>query len=308
MRIHWFAFTVHAPEEFGRELWQKFFFHSLGDLVDSNRKGRGFENIDVALNEAKFYHNPIQKKEADAETKEYINFELPGQACDAIAPEYFAHVFNFLAASGFRFAIKRIDLAFDELPFSPLEYYMAIKSKFCTTLAKRESLSFIEAPYALRDDGQMGCDTCYIGDKSSMRFIRVYNQRGFTRLEMVCRDERAHVVAEDIFKHVYAEWDEVARGHVVQYIRFDERFPQWAAFVGSVVSADIKISSARVTSLSRMEAWFERQVAIALSVYVEVWGEYEGNQRLKQIIKKSLSRDRSRYSAVLQLANAGGML
>ncbi len=100
----------------------------------------------------------------------------------------------------------------------------------------------------------------------------------------------------------------VARGHVVQYIRFDERFPQWADFVGSAVSADIKISSARLTSLSRMEAWFERQVAIALSVYVEVWGQFEGDRRLKQIIKKSLARDRSRYSAVLQLANAGGML
>jgi hypothetical protein len=68
----------------------------------------------------------------------------------------------------------------------------------------------------------------------------------------------------------------------VQYIRFDNSFPQWAEFVGSVVSADIKISSARVVSLSRMEAWFERQVAIALSVYVEVWGEYEGNRRLKK--------------------------
>ena len=309
MRIHWFAFTVHAPEEFGRQLWQKFFFHSLGDLVDSNRKGRGFENIDVALNEAKFYYNPIQQKEKeDVEVKEYFHFEFTGQSCDAIAPEYFSHVFDFLSASGFRFAIKRIDLAFDDVPFAPVDFYQAIKNEFCTTLAKRESLSIIQAPYALREDGQLGCDTCYIGDKSSMRFIRVYNQRGSTRLEMVCRDERAHVVAEDIFKNEYSCWDEVARGHVVQYIRFDDRFSQWAVFVGCAVSACITISSARVASLSRMEAWFERQVAIALSVYVEVWGEYEGNRRLKSIIRKALSRDRSRYSAVLQLANAGGML
>ncbi len=203
MRIHWFSFTVHASEEFGREVWQKFFFHSLGALVDSDRKGRGFENIDVALNEAKFYYNPIQKKEEGLEIKEYCHFEFTGQACDAIVPEYFARMFDFLSASGFRFAIKRIDLAFDEVPFSPLEYYKAIMNEFCTTLAKRESLSIIQAPFALREDGQMGCDTCYIGDKSSMRFIRVYNQRGFTRLEMVCRDERAHVVAEDIFKHEY---------------------------------------------------------------------------------------------------------
>ncbi len=308
MRIHWFAFTVHASEGFGRELWQKFFFHSLGALVDSNRKGRGFENIDVALNEAKFYYNPIQQKEVDVEVKEYFHFEFTGQSCDAVAPEYFSHVFDFVLASGFRFAVKRIDLAFDDVPFTPIEFCEAIMNEFCTTLAKRESLSIVQSPYALREDGQMGCDTCYIGDKSSMRFIRVYNQRGFTRLEMVCRDERAHVVAEDIFKHEYSFWDAVARGHVVQYIRFDERFSHWAEFVGTVVSAGIKISSARVVSLSRMEGWFERQVSVALSVYVEVWGEREGHKRLKNIIGKSVSRDRSRYSAVLQLANAGGML
>lgn len=309
MRIHWFSFTVHASESFGRDLWQKFFFHSLGDLVDSNRKGRGFENIDVALNEAKFYYNPIQSKtKEDVEVKEYFHFEFTGQSCDAIAPEYFSKLFEFLSASGHRFAIKRIDLAFDNVPFTPIEFCKAIVNQFCTTLAKRESLSLIQAPYAPREDGQLGCDTCYIGDKSSMRFIRVYNLRGFTRLEMVCRDERAHIVAEDIFKYEYSRWDEVARGHVVQYIRFDERFGQWVSFVGSAVSANIKISSARVVSLSRMEAWFERQVSVALSVYVEVWGEYEANRRLKSIIRKALSRDRSRYSAVLQLANAGGML
>ncbi len=308
MRIHWFAFTVHASENFGRQLWHKFFFHSLGDLIDSNRKGRGFENIDIALNEAKFYYNPIQDKKEGVELKEYFHIELTGEACDAIAPEYFSYLFDFLSFSGFRFAVKRIDFAFDNMPFSPVEFCKAIMNEFCTTLAKRESLSIIQAPYALRDDGQMGCDTCYIGDKSSQRFIRVYNKRGFTRLEMVCRDERAHVVSEDIFKHEYSSWDFVARGHVVQYIRFDECFPQWSEFIDNALSANIKISSARVVSLSRMEGWFDRQVAVALSVYREVWGELEANHRLKKIIDKAESRDRSRYSAVLQLANAGGML
>lgn len=308
MRIHWFSFTVHAPEDFARQLWHKFFFHSLGPLVNTDRKGRGFENIDIALNEAKFYYNPIQQKQEGSEVKEYFHFELTGEACDAIAPEYFSHVFDFLTASGFRFAMKRLDLAFDNVPFSPVEFCKAIMNEFCITLAKRESLSIIQQPYGLRDDGQIGSDTCYIGHKSSMRFIRVYNQRGFTRLEMVCRDERAHVVAEDIFKHEYSEWDAVARGHVVQYIRFDERFSQWADFVGTVVSANIKISSARVVSLSRMEAWFERQVSVALSVYREVWGDREADIRLKKIIDKAERRDRSRYSAVLQLANAGGFL
>jgi hypothetical protein len=309
MKIHWFAFTVHASEEYGRGLWKEFLLHPLGILADTDRKGRGFENISVALNEAKFYYNPIQSKKENEPIKQYFHFELPGSACDAVTPDTFQSLYLHLKASGYRFAIKRLDLAFDDCPFSPVEFMKMLMLEDCAvTLAKRETFSITQTPFKRRDNFYMGCETTYVGDATSQRYIRVYNKRGATRLEMVCKDERADVVCADLFQYAYPDWDRIGRGHVVQYIRFDDRFVQWQEFVNGAVSADIKISSARVVSLSRMEGWFERQVSVALSVYYEVWGHREADKKLKHIISKAERRDRSRYASVLQLSNAGGCL
>ena len=315
MRIHWFSFTVHASEEHGRELWQKHFFHSLGALVSTERKGRGFEAIDVALNEAKFYYSPVQpkkKSEEDPEPKtlEYYNFEIPGSACDALVPTVFHDVVGELSASGLRWSVKRIDVAWDEVSFTPVEFAHAVIRGYAVTLAKRETLSLVQSPFAVREDGSgFGCDTCYIGSKESQRFIRVYNSRGFNRLEIVFRDERAHVVALDVFNYQYELWDLKAREHLTQYIRFTEEFSQWDDFIQGAKSADIKISSARVISLARGESWIEKQVAVFLSVHEDVWGRKQSRDRIEKLVNHArATRDRSRYSAVLQLANAGGML
>ncbi|MEW6402937.1 MAG: replication initiation factor domain-containing protein [Chloroflexota bacterium] len=314
MRIHWFSFTVFSDVEHGRKLWKRHFFHSLGALVSTERKGRGFEAIDVALKEAKFYHTPTQPKNEDGSPKsekqaEYYNFEIPGEACDCLVPTVFRDVTEDLKSSGLRWQVKRIDIAWDGVPFTPVMFCQAIMWGNAVTLAKRESLSIVQAPFELREDGQMGCDTCYLGDKSSMRFVRVYNKRGPVRLEFVCKDERAHVVALDIFQHLYGDWDLVAREHLTQYIRFTEEFPEWHEFIDGAKSADIKISAARVTSLARGESWIEKQVAVFLSVHEDVWGRKQSRDRIEKLVSHArATRDRSRYSAVLQLANAGGML
>jgi hypothetical protein len=305
MRIHWFSFTVHSSEAHGRALWKRHFFHSLGGLVSTERRGRGFDNIDLALSEAKFYYNPVGQKDKNGVLKqlEYYHIEIPGEACDCLVPIIFQDVCDDLQASGLRWTVKRIDLAFDNIPFSPVEFCHAIVRGYAVTLAKRESLSIVQSPFTTKKDGSsLGCDTCYIGSKDSQRLVRVYNERGFNRLEMVCKDERAHVVALDIFSYRYGFWEGVAKMHLVQYIRFTSEFSQWLDFCEGVESANIKISSARVVSLSRIEDWFERQVSVALSVWWEVWGEFTARDKLKHMLVKAERRDRSRYSAVLHLA------
>jgi len=313
MRIHWFAFTVFSTQEHGRDLWKRHLQDALGFLTDTERKGRGFDSIDVALNEAKFYYNPIQPKKQDLDGPElpqveYYHVEIPGSACDCLLPTVFRDIFADLAASGLRFQVKRIDIAFDDVPFSPVEFCKAVINGYAVTLAKRETLSLVQSPFQVKENGTFGSDTCYLGSKTSGRFLRIYNQRGFTRLEFVCKDERAQVVCADIFEHMYGDWDYLAREHLVQYIRFTEEFSQWHDFIKTAQSADIKISSARLVSLSRMEGWFERQVAVSLSVFYEVWGPKVADTKLKKMVTKGASRDRSRYRSVLQLANAGGRL
>jgi hypothetical protein len=304
MRIHWFSFTVHAPVDYAYKLWKKYFFDSLGELVKTERRGRGFEHIDVALMECKLYHSPMKSKEKETKLTEYFHIELTGEGCDCLVPTIFQDLFLELKHSDYKYLVTRLDIAWDDLPFTPSEFCQAVLNGYAVTCAKRESLSIVQSPYELRDNGVLGTSTCYLGSKDSARFIRVYDRRGGTRLEFVMKDERATVVCDDIFQHHYQDWDFVSRENLVQYINFTVDFSVWYDFVNFAQSADIIISSARRVSLAKMESWFDRQVSVALSVYFDVWGHRVARRRLFRLIRHaSVTRDRSRYSSVLQLSN-----
>jgi len=77
-----------------------------------------------------------------------------------------------------RFAIKRLDFSFDHDYFTPEQWFEAIKGPGVVTLAKREKIRVEQSPFTLRDDGQMGTTTIYLGSNDSGRMVRVYNKRG----------------------------------------------------------------------------------------------------------------------------------
>lgn len=299
MKIHWFAVTLFASYDFCLDLWEKYFKLELGDLVQSPRGGRGFQNIDVALNEAKLYYNPVQQK--DGVFKDYCHFEFTGSACDCVIPTHFRDFIEFLQSDGVLFKITRLDIAWDDLPFSPSEFYQAVYDGLVVSPAKRGTLSIVQSPYEVRDDGQNGCDTCYLGSKSSNRFIRVYNKRGGTRLEFVCRDDRAHAVTLDIFQYIYGDWDVTAREHLLDYIDFPAWFA-WADFIKFAQQAELVITPARKVALVKIEKWIERQVAVALSVFYDVHGWKTAQSIMDRMLLEAVnSRDRSRYKSVLAL-------
>jgi DNA relaxase NicK len=157
-----------------------------------------------------------------------------------------------------------------------------------------------QSPFALREDGQVGTTTVYLGSNESGRMLRVYNKRGPTRIELQMRDDRAQLVAMDILLRHPSKWHEVGIGHLLQYVSFrDGAAPGWwLEFVGSVQSADLKISSSRVISLQKLDNWFKRQVAVAFSVIYEI----EGGEYFRDLITFAKGRDRSRYAPILQMA------
>lgn len=305
MKIHWFSITVHKSYKDCRQYWDDLFFHELGQLLETPRGGRGFQNIDVALNEAKLYYNPVPQSEG--EIKEYCHFEFPGSACDAVIPVHFRDFVSMLQQDEIQFKITRLDIAWDDMPFTPLEFYNRVHDGEAVTPvklnkegSKNENFSFIQSPFELRDNGEVGTSTCYLGSKKSQRFIRVYDRRGGTRLEFVCRDERAHAVALDMFEYIYGDWDIVARENLLDFIRFDA-WIVWLKFIAYAKQAAIKVSSARVASLSKMRDWFERQVAVALSVFYDVHGWEEAQNKFDRMLLEARNKDRSRYEPILQL-------
>jgi len=299
MKIHWFSVTLFASYELCLDLWRQYFSLELGQLVNTSRGGRGFQNIDVALHETKLYYNPVAQGDV---IKDYCHLEFTGQSCDSVIPVHFRDFVNRLSEDNIIYSVTRLDLAWDDLAFSPLEFFQFIHSGSVVTSAKRESLSIVQSPFEARDNGDLGCDTCYIGSKSSERFLRVYNKRGGTRLEFVCKGLRAHVVASDIFGHMYADWDIVGRENLLDYIDFPS-WLLWQGFIKFAQAADIVISPARKVALIKIEKWIERQVSVALSVFYDVHGWQLAQEKIDRMIFEAInSRDRSRYQSILQLA------
>jgi len=297
MRIHWFSITIFQDPKKRELLWQEY-FSALGVLVSVGHGGRGYREIDQALLGAKVYHDPVQLTKDGAS---HYHVEIPGEACDALLPSVFSTLLAELTGCGVRYNVKRLDLAFDDVPFSPQEFLEAAKSDDMVSLAKREKIKINQSPFQLTDDGkQEGTTTVYLGRNSSQRMVRVYDRRGPVRLEFQMRDDRAQAVALDVFSKPYPDWEITAKSHLRQYVDFID-IDWWDLFVDMVVRADLKISSARKVTFAKLEGWLDKQVSVALSVWFDVQGEV-AQAEFFEMLRKARRRDRSRYAAVLELA------
>jgi len=297
MRIHWFSITVFGMAYGRLKLWEDY-FAALGVLVPMGHGGRSYRAIEEGLLGAKVYSDPVRLGELG---QSHFHIEIPGQACDALLPSVFPTLLAELTANELRFNVKRLDLAFDDVPFSPQEFLEALQGDEVVSLAKRRTIRIEQSPYQVTEDGKgTGTITVYLGANSSERMVRVYNKRGPVRLEFQMRDKRAHAVAMDVFSTEYADWELKAKGHLRQFLDFCD-VDWWGLFVHSVIRENLLISSARVVTFGGMERWLEKQVSVALSVWFDVRGE-EANDAFRKMLKKARRRDRSRYSAILELA------
>lgn len=298
MRIHWFSITIFDSSKNRRKIWNDY-FSALGILVSMGHGGRAYREMEEGLLGSKVYFEPAKIGEGK---QEHYHIEIPGQACDALLPSTFPALLAELVGNEIRFNIKRLDLAFDNVPFSPKEFLEAIQSDELISLAKREKIRIEQSPYEISEDGQrQGTMTVYLGSNSSQRMVRVYDKRGPVRFEFQMRDERANEVALDIFSKRYEDWEIVSKGHLRQYVDF-QNVEWWQLFVSMVERCSLKISSARQVSFARLEGWLDKQVSVALSVWFDVQG-CDASEYFNDMLERAKKRDRSRYAAILQLVD-----
>lgn len=301
LRVHWLAITFFMDYALFREYyWNEYFSDIFGELVEQGHGGRGYAQIAKGLTEVKVYHDPNELGKNGV----HCHLEIPGDACDSITPDRFIDLFRWLKNQGIKCHVTRLDFAFDDCPFSPEDVLQAVKDEKLVSLVKRESVNIMMSPWELRDDGQLGCSTLYIGARESQRMVRVYNKRGYTRLEMVCKDERAQVVAFDLLTSDYDQWDVVGLGHLRQFIEFSE-VEWWITFIGGSERYDVKISAPRTAELMKMSMWFMKQVSVAYYVMHNISdGEYtdillkQGEQKYRNAQRRGATR----YDAIMQLA------
>jgi DNA relaxase NicK len=288
-RIHWLSFTVHAQKEEVFILYDLVLKDIFGPLQCLEHGGRGFHLIHKNALEIKIYSDPVSS------LKHYFHYEIPGSACDCINWDRFFALYDLLESNyKDKFSFTRLDYAFDNVPFEPNQVKEAILNKDLRSLAKRETLHIHESPLEKREGEGIGTSTVTLGSRTSERMIRVYDKRGFTRLEIELKDKRADLVAKQLLALPEERlWFTVAQAHLLDYVDFKTDW--WELFITSNKRAGATISNPTDISMGKLVNWIDRQVGPALSVAVDVLPEGV----LNSIVERGRRRRGERYGLLL---------
>lgn len=254
--IDWLTVTVWCGISQALKLYQEYFRGVLGELNGKDRGGSGYESRFEGLGGITIYYTIGLER---------VTFRFPGKACQAIKPELYIEFCSVLDLKGIRFNFTRIDLAFDSVPFKPGDIRKAILDGQVRSLTQRKNIKWVISELKTRDDGSgVGCSTCYFGSRTSNRYLRVYDRRGPTRLELETKEERADMIARNLFTSKPEDWFRLAIGHIRDFIDVYEEY--WKEFVGEIRRAYAKIVNLREISVMGIVRWLSDQVIPSLSV------------------------------------------
>jgi DNA relaxase NicK len=239
---------------------------------------RGYETIYLLPLGIRLYAEPRNASHGD-----HMSIEIKGEALAAAGMQAVKDWFTFLAdrfppslplrsKADLGWYLTRLDLAFDGVPFTPRMAFDAALRDDVRTWAKRESLAWHDTPL----DPEQG-STCTLGARSSERFLRIYDKRGPTRLELELKKDRASNVGFRLAELPLNQWAGESLTHVRDYIDFVDHstdsnarrcplLPWWSAFVGQAEKAGMTLGRQVVQTLERTWSWVERQVAKSLAV------------------------------------------
>jgi len=297
--IDYLSITVHLPLANCVNLYNHHFSDALFGLIDQDHGAKGFKGVKEAAMGFQLKHSP-------GHGRDYCSFMFPGNACRAIPPEFFTYFYRTLKKQNIEFRVTRLDFAYDCVPFTPKMFFKIIEEdkyrekigekRLVRTLTQRDTVQLITQPFLEREDKSgLGRDTCYFGSRQSERYLRVYNMRGPTRLEIEYKGKRAERAAKDILSKNEEEWLEISIGHLLDFIDID--IDWWKEFKGDSERAYAKIYSAKEKSLENISGWLLDQVSPSLAAVTECTGGQilsdmldEGAKRMHKNHKNLLSQ------------------
>ncbi len=290
-RVHWLGVTIWKTEEYALKLWQSWFEPYLGKMQNQGYGARLYETIYTALVDAKLYCTP-KLAQSSKEPHQHYHLELPGTACEALPPKLIQE-FILLLIGTERYHVSRIDLAWDGVPFTPEDIYLASQSDLFRTYARRNTYRYEISPNKLREDGQLGRSIFRMGSRQSERHLRVYNAHGPVRLEFECRKKRADLVAKDVLKRPPDDWSDFAIPHLRDFLDIDVDY--WKDFVQEHARANQTLVDARTKEMSKITKWMVKQVSPSLSVMADVFGE----ESIDGLIKRGRRKRGDRFDSLL---------
>jgi hypothetical protein len=212
-KIDYFSITIWGEHEEILSIFDQYLSKYVGDPVHIGHGHRGYQRWGKALSGVNLYSIPSN------EDQHHGHIELKGAACDVIPMATLREMFLYLQerfeTTGHLYRITRLDLAWDHVMVTPMEFLFSIQQDHLRSLTKRSSWKMDQSPVG--DEDRIST-TVYFGAPSSERRVRVYDKHGFTRVELQLRDERAHKITEAMFAYLPEQWGELGVAHLRDFV------------------------------------------------------------------------------------------
>lgn len=236
------------------------------------------------------YFDPV------AENMPPVLLDIPGTACEALGV---AEVRALSLALGLQ--LTRVDLAFDGVGFTPRDAATWVREG--NVRCRSQKRKFME-DLGGKGDGE----TLMLGSRSSTRFLRIYDGRGFTRVELELKGEAARGFGGILA----AEVDELAAlslGVLRDFVDFVDAskdanvsraplLPSWEALVGTHERVKVAVHGKGAPMVERVVRYLERQVSAMLAVYHDL------GHSVDDLLALGKGRYQHRHRALLALGNA----
>ena len=176
--------------------WSEFF-------QPSNHGARSYSALYFGPDKTTLYAYP--------DTGRHCHLEMKGEFVEQFGNKIVIDYLKSLFQQEYESRCTRIDIAFDHVPFTPMDCYQAWQKGNVIAQCHHKSWDW-------RENSQG--NTLYIGSRQSERFIRIYDRRGYTRLEMVFREKWAENFAQVITEILPQEWILQCIGYLRNYLNF----------------------------------------------------------------------------------------
>lgn len=236
---------------------------------------------------------------------------IPGETC-AVGVDALLQLVTRLRMWSSRSKVVRLDLAVDRVPFTPADAYEAVLAGQVVSWVKRGRDGTVSHVWhASNRDGEG--TTLYIGRRSSQRFMRIYDRRGPTRIELELKDAYADAAARELVER-RGDDAELARfvvGCLREFCDFGvqdgahgsrnaELLPWWRAFVGDAERIGKLVADRRAAlSVDRTLRWVDRAVVPSLAMIVTCYGD-AGEELLSAWIDSAKPRLSPRHLAAIR--------
>jgi len=244
-------------------------FHWSELFHDVGHGGRGYKRLWTSPIGVTLYAQPINKNQ------NHCHIELKGSALDNIGQGRFVEFAQTIAETYEKWNCTRFDGAYDHSEITPYMMDAAARSGMLRTHCRCTRLDQSTTPAGT-------FATHYVGNRKegSERLMRVYDRRGYNRLELELRKKRADLVFKDLLLIEPEQWPMRFMEHLrdfVDVINVDTGsgnrsraglISWWGEFVRDASKAGMRLDTVD-TSLDKSKEWIERSVVTSLAMLLE---------------------------------------